>query len=320
MEDINKKCFGSFGWRQFWQNRIDILAEYDRFKGLNTNHPVRTSHGVAIEAKIREWLTSFLPKKFAVTSGYIVPDIVVNDYTLKHYDIIIYNSLEAPILWIEDNLDSSNIGQKKAIPAKYVHFVLEVKATLNKKNVAESMEKLYELNEFRDYLPLTFSCVSIFAEIANETPNNLKILEEFIYEAGVIGYWGSLILRNSFDQTSSGFVTLRATDQEDNLHPTSILSKSIDNLNIYIDQKGDLKIAEAFCGAALAPTSSSNWSVTKFYCPRIIKNSIDVSVTWSNNSFTKFFIQMIDLLNGTFNERQNFNFGQIYDKVERRIE
>ena len=134
MADIKEKCYGSFGWRQFWENRIDILKEYDRLKGLNLNSPVRTSHGVALEAKIRSWLTTFLPKKYAVTSGYIIPDLVVDTYTLKHFDIIIYDQLQSPILWVEDTLDNSQTGAKKAIPAKYVYSVIEVKATL-KKNI-----------------------------------------------------------------------------------------------------------------------------------------------------------------------------------------
>jgi hypothetical protein len=319
MEDINEKCFGSFGWRQFWQNRIDILSEYDRLKGLNKNQPVKISHGVALEAKIRDWLSSFLPKKYAVTSGYIIPDIVVDDYLLRHFDVIIYNQLDAPVLWIDDNLDTSINGQKKAIPAKYVQCVIEIKATLSKTHISDSIQKLSELNQLKEYLPPTFSCSSIFAEIANDTANNLKVLEPFVNCSQIFGYRGSLILRSNADTTTSGLITINKSEKGDNLFSDIVLAKPIDNLNIYINHEGHLKIAEQFGGAELCKTSDSNWSVTKLYTPHITKNGIDVSLTWSHNSFTRFFIQTINFLEGIPTDKEDkLNFGQIYDRIQRK--
>ena len=318
MDDINEKCYGSFGWRQFWENRIDILKEYDRLKGLNLNSPVRTSHGVALEAKIREWLTTFLPKSYAVTSGYIIPDLVVDDYTLRHFDIIIYDQLRAPILWVEDTLDNSPIGAKKAIPAKYVYSVIEVKATLNKKHIAESISKLKEISNLKEFLPSNFSCASIFAEIGTDVPNNTSILDSFINCLELVNYAGSLVLRSNADETSSGQIVISTIDNEDNVIPEVSLTKSIDNLNIYINQAGQLKIAETCGGAALCATSSNNWSVTKLYSPYIAKNGIYISLEWSHNSFTRFFVQLISSLEGVKLKKEQLNFGQVYDRIKRR--
>ncbi|MCL6101739.1 MAG: hypothetical protein M1292_04515 [Bacteroidetes bacterium] len=318
MADINEKCYGSFGWRQFWENRIDILKEYDRLKGLNLNSPVRTSHGVALEAKIRDWLTTFLPKKYAVTSGYIIPDLVVDTYTLKHFDIIIYDQLQSPILWVEDTLDNSPIGAKKAIPAKYVYSVIEVKATLNKKHIADSISKLKEISELKEFLPSTFSCSSIFAEIGNDVPNNTSVLEGFIDCVDLVNYAGSLILRSDADETSSGQIVFSTIDKEVNLNPAVSLTKPIDNLDIYVNQTGQLKIAESCGGAALCATSSNTWSVTKLYSPYITKKGIYISLEWSHNSFTRFFIQLMSSLDGIKLKKEQLNFGQVYDRINRK--
>lgn len=198
------RYFGFFGWRQFWQNRTNILCKYDAEKTLNKDRPVRTSHGKVLEAEIRKWLSEFLPKKYAVTSGYIIPDVVVTDYTLNHFDIIVYNQLEAPILWIENNEDNSIIGTIRAIPAKYIYCVIEVKATLTKKHISDTIEKLAELNQYGHYFPATFCCSSIFAEIGDEVSDNLSILQTFISSSNLFRYFGSLVLRAKSENTTSG--------------------------------------------------------------------------------------------------------------------
>jgi hypothetical protein len=123
------QCFGQPGWKEFHRNRKNILAEFDKIREQIENRPVKTAHGVGVEAYLRKWLAEFLPKKYSVTSGYIIPTLY-NDagVTLYHYDIIIYNVLEAPVLWTEGNEDNSEQGKYRAIPAEHVVAVYEVKA------------------------------------------------------------------------------------------------------------------------------------------------------------------------------------------------
>ena len=119
-----------FGWKEFHRNRKDILDEFDRAKEYNSSRPVKTEHGLAGEAALRTWLSAYLPGRFGVTSGYVIPDVVVASYELYHFDVIIYDAMASPVLWIDGNRDSSDQGKKRAIPAKHVRSVFEVKASL----------------------------------------------------------------------------------------------------------------------------------------------------------------------------------------------
>jgi hypothetical protein len=87
----------------------------------------------------------------SLRSGYIISqaDAFTSRSKLKnkllHYDVIIYDELNSPILWYESNSDSSEQGKKRAIPAEYVSGVLEVKSTFNEKNISDAFNKLGEL-------------------------------------------------------------------------------------------------------------------------------------------------------------------------------
>lgn len=116
------KCFGMHGWREFRQNRKDILAEFDRLREITQNRPVQMAHGQGVEAYLRKWLSEFLPKKWAITSGYVIPILYKDNIKLYHYDIIIYDCLNAPVLWTEGNQDDSVQGKSRAIPAKKLQF------------------------------------------------------------------------------------------------------------------------------------------------------------------------------------------------------
>lgn len=69
-----------------------------------------------------------LPKRYGVTSGFIISQSVPNLEDFVHYDVIIYDQLDSPVLWVEGSPDSSLQGRSKAIPVEYVCGVIEVKA------------------------------------------------------------------------------------------------------------------------------------------------------------------------------------------------
>ncbi|WP_027355112.1 DUF6602 domain-containing protein [Desulfosarcina sp. BuS5] len=67
-------CYGQHGWKEFHRNRKDILSEFDKILEQTQNRPIQVAHGQGVEAYLRKWLTEFLPKKYGVTSGYIIPN------------------------------------------------------------------------------------------------------------------------------------------------------------------------------------------------------------------------------------------------------
>jgi hypothetical protein len=161
---------------------------------------VRTEHGNAAEAALRQWLSAYLPARYGVTSGYIIPDVVVPEYKLYHFDVIIYDVLNAPILWIDGDYDTSDQGRKRAVPAKDVWAVLEVKASLTPSSATEAISKLSQLNALSRYLPKNFSCGTFFYELDATLVNNQSILPNLIPDCAIVGYWGGVTLRCQMDE------------------------------------------------------------------------------------------------------------------------
>jgi hypothetical protein len=111
--------FPAQGWKQFLASRKEMLDAYDRAREKSKSHEVETFHGKVAEAELRKWLSSFLPKKYGVNSGYIVSLGLKSTAKTPHFDVIIYDQLESPVLWIEDFPDVSPQGRALAIPAEH---------------------------------------------------------------------------------------------------------------------------------------------------------------------------------------------------------
>ena len=121
---------GTQGWEQFLTGRKEMLDAYDKARSNAQAHVIATSHGNVAEACFREWLSKLLPRKYGVTSGFIVSQAASDQSKTPHFDVIIYDKLESPVLWVEDDPDRSVAGTSRAIPAEHVCAVLEVKAAL----------------------------------------------------------------------------------------------------------------------------------------------------------------------------------------------
>jgi uncharacterized protein YbbC (DUF1343 family) len=87
--------YGTVGWQEFLRQKKDILSSYDSAKESNLNRPMQIEHGNVGEASFRRWLGDYLPKKYGVTSGFIIPDTRQTKYTIRHYDVIIYDILNS---------------------------------------------------------------------------------------------------------------------------------------------------------------------------------------------------------------------------------
>lgn len=194
------------GWKQFLTSRKTMLDSFDRARTHSKKHKVETYHGNVAEAEFRKWLTNFLPKKYAVTSGYIISQGVPDTVKLPHFDVIIYEHLETPILWIENNPDSSEQGRSLAIPAEYVKSVIEIKSAFQKSTVKDAIEHLAELknlmkeidlpNErYKMYLPPDFFCAIAFFELRTKNKKDINALKEITNALELRGFYGGIILR-----------------------------------------------------------------------------------------------------------------------------
>ena len=208
------------GWKQFLTARDEMLSAYDRARIHSSKRTVQTRHGVIAEGEFRKWLTNFLPKRYGVTSGYIISPGTPHSDNFIHYDVIIYDQLESPILWIDDSADSSTQGKILAIPVEYVMGVIEVKSAFNKKAAKKAVQQLAKLKPLMSkveplnqalklHLPANFFCAVVFFELRQEDELDFNALNELNEAVELRGYYGGYILRtNTLDKYYSGKISL----------------------------------------------------------------------------------------------------------------
>lgn len=196
----------TLGWEQVLTGRKKILDEYDRARTQARGHEVEAYHGRAGEAAVREWLSTFLPKRYGVTSGYIISAGLDSGEKMPHYDVIIYDQLESPILWVESHGDLSGQGRSLAIPVEHVYCVLEVKAAMSSTTVKEAIKHLRELlplmsafdashSHYMLYLPPTFCCGMVFIELRKTEEHSAAALEAYLEGVGLRGFFGGMVMR-----------------------------------------------------------------------------------------------------------------------------
>jgi hypothetical protein len=217
---IERRFTGSSPWEQMNGQRQALLDRFDQAKRHARAHEVQTFHGNVAEAAFREWLTGFLPKQFGVTSGYVVSQGHRGNVKYPHFDVIIYDQLNAPILWIEDSADLSEQGKSRAIPVEYVRAVLEVKATYGASEVKDAMEHLRDLAPFyagvdpheeryKRYLPGTFRCCLVFFNAPSQNLNSQTVGDLMKPADAPRGFFGGVILRSEHQLPhTSGFIRL----------------------------------------------------------------------------------------------------------------
>jgi hypothetical protein len=212
------------GWRQFLTTKTRMLAAYDIAKEQGSNSHVKTRHGLVAEAEFRKWLSEFLPKRYGVTSGFIISPGISSAEHMVHYDVIIYGQLESPVLWVEDNPDSSGQGRSLAIPVEYVRAVIEVKSAFNKQSAKKAVEQLSRLKPLlarvdpansrgKLYLPANFFCATVFFELRKEDEKDFAALDELVNATMIRRFFGGIILRAETEhKLDSGKIFFRNQD------------------------------------------------------------------------------------------------------------
>lgn len=277
------------GWPQFTTQKRKMVSDFEIFKEMSENRPTETDKGKYAEALFRDWLGQFLPVKYGVTSGFIISqrDSFLPRNALKgklrHYDVIIYNRLDSPVLWTEISPDHSMSGRIRAIPAEYVHGVLEVKSTLNAKNISDAFKKLNELdpllgvedtNEpYKQYLPANFFMGMIFFDLPKKEQKKLQLLNTLMPTKLLRGFFGGIILSaEELDQRKTGrfaYVPVGST-------PLSLAKVK---------------------GRTLTSVEGMIWSDSMEKSPG---EHFVCMFGWSESNFAVFAFELINVMNGTY--------------------
>jgi hypothetical protein len=211
-----KIAFPVQGWKQFLTSRKEMLDAFDRAREKAKAHEVETYHGKVAEAEFRKWLSGFLPKRYGVTAGYLVSQGIKSPMKAPHFDVIIYDALNSPVLWVEEDPDVSISGRSMAIPAEYVLGVLEVKAALTSTTVQSAVEHLHDLaplmkgvddpsERYKLHLPQQFFCGLVFFELRKEHEYSESALTNALSGIGLRGFIGGIVLRGEgHTQPTSG--------------------------------------------------------------------------------------------------------------------
>lgn len=268
----------SQGWKQFLTGRDKMLAAYDIAKVQGSNRQVKTGHGIVAEAEFRKWLGEFLPRRYGVTSGFIISAGIPSSEHMVHYDVIIYDQLESPVLWVENNPDSSNQGRSLAIPVEYVRAVIEVKSTFNKKSAQKAVEQLSKLKPLLQrtdppnspgklYLPANFFCATVFFELRKEDEKDFAALDELVEATMLRRFFGGIILRaETPHKYDSGKISFRSE-------------------NISVEPNNN--------------TSLSFWATSK--CLKYKEDAyFSLLLTHSETYFSEFAFDILALLKGTY--------------------
>ncbi|MEZ4453012.1 MAG: DUF6602 domain-containing protein [Nannocystaceae bacterium] len=285
--------YGTVGWQEFQTCKRELLRCFDSAKERTANRPTQTEHGPIAEAALREWLGEFLPKKFGVTSGFIIPDTRSMRYTLRHYDIIVYDALNAPVLWVEENPDKSMPGRSQAIPANHVLAVIEVKSGFTRRAILDALTKLSELKECRAHLPAHFISMLAFFEVRVPEQSTCTLAEKLV-QAEIPGYVGGLILRaNGLDPDLAGYFTF--SKEPVVTQPNMLLARNVSTVGR--NEDGGITLpGQGDSALAIADPENGIWNYDIGYTP--VVNG--VRLIWSYNSFTMFAFDLLTRLEGTY--------------------
>ncbi len=226
--------------------------------------------------------SQFTTQKVKMVSDLFSPKNALKG-KLRHYDVIIYNRMESPILWTEISPDHSQSGSNRAIPAEYVHSVLEVKSTCNATTIADAFKKLNELAPFllktdapdepyKHHILPNFYMGMVFFELPKSAQKNLELLNKLMPANLLRGFSGGIILSGeNLEQRNTGRF-------------------------YYLSGNEPLSLAKT-PGRTLAFTGGDIWSDSKETSPGIHTACM---FGWSLNNFSLFAFELIGIMNGTY--------------------
>lgn len=335
--------YKTVGSDEFLTGRKEMLNRYHESKSKSSHAPVRTRHGVTAEAVFRGWLSAFLPKRFGVTKGKIVAPDVGLSYELREYDIIIYDRDNAYVLWEDANADEVTRG----VSSEQVMAVVEVKATLTRRNVKDALAKLTEVNQFVSLDPETgetvnklhprFHCYVVFFELLIPDQKNSTLLD--LLARQIFNYAGGIVLSAEGDSLDSSGKFEWLEYEEGPIDSKFPLFKDLKKLPFrQMPEKSEIEIPsggavrlrvmpfESHSGSAgkkhagALPSPTYRWYFEKAYSAH--SKSVEfghnqhlvTSLTWAKSMFAEFAFELKERLEGTYvHGKSPSNHGLFFD-------
>ena len=284
---------GTQGWRQLLTCKRELLDAFDRARQHSRAHEVEVYHGIVAEAQFRNWLSDFLPKKYGVTAGYIVSQGASENDKLPAFDVIIYDQLESPILWIEGHPDVSTLGKMRAIPAEYVKAVIEVKATWDSTTASKAIAHLGDLGplleaidapseRYKKFLPSNFTSWIVFFDLLASESRSLAALNNVLPARLTRDYAGGIVLRaqgSSIDSTGMLEISRLENPHGDKTLLKEGFQRTVPNWSL-------------LSGVSISDAKLMN---DENYYFSIVK--------WTPHNFAGFAFKLIACLSGTYDHR-----------------
>jgi hypothetical protein len=284
-----------------------MLDAFDQAREKAEAHEVETYHGKAAEAGFREWLSRFLPKRYGVTSGYIVSQWALGHAKLPHFDVIIYDQLQSPVLWVEDCSDLSSGGFSRALPVEHVQAVIEVKSSLDSSTTADALEHLSNLvpllagkdtldARYRRYLPPDFFTAVVFFELRKEHEFSKASLNNLVSPKELRGYFGGVVLRGEGLPTET-CGRIRMFPSRTELKSSVGKGKGKESLltgSPWADSR-PFTAEDCYLGTIITP-----WSDEQEVARQLSGAHLSARLSWDEAEFARFAFDLVALLKGTY--------------------
>lgn len=280
-----------------------MLASYDLAKFEDSKSPLITKHGNVAESALRNCLSDFLPDRYGVTSGYILPPVLDEEHPVEyHYDLIIYDKLNAPVLVSDLDTDRSKTGTPKMIPAQCIKAVFEVKARATPGSAKSAAKKLQELSSVSRFFPRGVFCGVVFFELETLPKRSLSILAGLIPDnAPVRKLDTGCILRCTRHEEASGWLESGGGNIHGAPETPPLFQNFLEERIMLVD--GQPRSPTDTSLGILNVRTSENANRQHFYLRHIARAAKGelgayrwVDVEWSRNGFALFTLDILSRL------------------------
>ena len=210
-------------------------------------------------------------------------------------------------VWGESTHDDSALGRRRAVPAPYVHAIIEVKASLTKRSIEDALRKLREVNDFTEKSRPSFCCGTVFAEVKRGLLSRSALIEE-VRAPDITGYFGGIVLRaESLEPRLAGYFTFLDSEKSEPMMPLAR-----DPGGLVIDKENRPVLTERGDVAEVVALEGK-WNFDKGYSPLVR----GVHLHWSYNSFPRFALDLLERLDGVYNpqaQKKRMHYGMSYSR------